>query len=222
MAPPGSNAEAAVVLGRQIAAEMDHRDTLSVWMAQRIGELIERYERSDGADRDQVGAMCTSEILDLWSNRGGFPRSPRPMESFDSLYRALDRLDPASDQTFYGLPRFSEGRPDGDPSGVILDIALQIEERVRHVVQLLVAEVADIAVTKEANWIAAADAFVGDAESNFRHSRLFESLLATESDQPASSRMRALKKYSGDLIALLTLVTRIDEGERETEQPEDD
>jgi hypothetical protein len=91
-------------LGKQLVAQLsvhDHTDTFSRWVAHYIAEQIVAVEKSTGQERAAAETRCFEAILALWSHRSKLPDGLRPLEGFESILRALARLDPDEPRSMY-------------------------------------------------------------------------------------------------------------------------
>jgi hypothetical protein len=112
-------------------------DTLARWMAHYIAEQMEIAENATGDDKIRAEQHCFETILKLWGHRSSLPNGRRPFESFEPIFRALERLDPENKQPYYFnniIGNTSE--PDKtykDPASVKqwLDVASGIDRVVR-------------------------------------------------------------------------------------------
>jgi hypothetical protein len=112
-------------------------DTLARWMAHYIAEQITIVESTTGDDKIKAEQQCFETILKLWQHRSSLPIERRPFESFDPIFRALERLDPENPNPyFYSNPksRSSESDDSGKDSNEVqqwLDVARGIDQAVR-------------------------------------------------------------------------------------------
>lgn len=138
---------------------MDHNDTLGRWMSHYIADLVQRVKSAEGIERERLQSECAGEILRLWKHRQSLRSSNRPLSSYDSIFRALARLDPhRSPWDFWGY--FDEDRAtnaNGDGIDDFLKAALAIEVQARDVVRELILCAADAAANKESKWIELAE-----------------------------------------------------------------
>jgi len=91
-------------LGKKLAdkfSSYEEGDTISQWMSHYIAELIVEAETAKGNKRVAIQGKCFNAILDLWRHQSQFPRGSRPVESFESIFRALESLDPENKSSRY-------------------------------------------------------------------------------------------------------------------------
>jgi len=117
-------------------------------MAHYIAEQIEIAEQSEGIEKKEAEQRCFETILDLWKHRSTFPNGTRPLESFEPILRALNRLDPENDRHYFFEDRDNgfEGVPDEVKKW--LDVAKGIDEAARVWLKY-VFEQASLAATDE-------------------------------------------------------------------------
>jgi hypothetical protein len=112
-------------------------DTLSRWMAHYVAELMTIAENATGDDRIEAERHCFETILKLWQHRSSLPNGRRPYESFESIFRALERLDPENKQPYY-FNNTNENSLEPDKTTKVtesvqqwLDVAWDIDQIVR-------------------------------------------------------------------------------------------
>lgn len=133
-------------------------------MAHHIAEMITRLDDVSAAERPALERECAHEIQQLWTLRRHYPTTPRPMESFEAIYRTLERLSPDQPQWSY-FNHFGDDPPQGSDQNIeLLKAARELETAARDVARTLVVEAAAIAETREAKWIEAAS-HIEDEES---------------------------------------------------------
>lgn len=99
-------------LGKALVEELGLNpgvDTLARWMAHYIAEQIVVAENTTGNDKIIAEQRCFETILKVWEHRASLPHGRRPFESFEPIFRALERLDPENSvPLYYSQPRSSE------------------------------------------------------------------------------------------------------------------
>jgi hypothetical protein len=96
--------ERIINLGKALVEELDLEDsvdTLARWMAHYVAEQIVTAENTTGDEKFHAEQHCFETILKLWQHRSSLPTGHRPFENFESIFRALERLDPESSRPFY-------------------------------------------------------------------------------------------------------------------------
>jgi hypothetical protein len=154
-------------------------------MSHYIADLIKRAEAAESLERDNLERECAGEILRLWNQRHNFHNPERPLASFDSIYRALDRLDPENSRWSYFRIFGGNDAPtaaDVEING-LLSAALEIDEAARDAVRELIVGALGMASQREAKWLDLARKIRDD-----------------ESDVLRSLR-RLHRAYSGDAVA---------------------
>lgn len=142
----------AINLGKMLIQELgDEPDcnTISRWMAQYIAEQIAIFETADGNAKVIAGQKCYETVLKLWKQRSSLPNGHRPYESFEPIFRALDRLDPESETPFYfNRPNFYrkdafEGESECDAVQQWVDVALGLDQTARILVNFAFKQAAN-------------------------------------------------------------------------------
>lgn len=92
-------------LGKLLVNELDltnSTDTLSRWMAHYLAEKITQQESlPSGEERNEVEKICFESILKLWEHRWLLPPGSRPFESFESILKVLERINPENEDSFF-------------------------------------------------------------------------------------------------------------------------
>ncbi|WP_157430492.1 hypothetical protein [Actinomadura macra] len=149
------NFERTLELGKEIANDLSDSDVLGRWMAHHIGALIVQAENATGAEANGIRREAMTAILALWNHRSVFSSPTQPLDTFEPVFRALERLsEPQDPWSFYRM--FQPGREPSEDDMVgapLLRIALELEETVRSVTREIVAFAAQEAADKEAKWL---------------------------------------------------------------------
>ena len=86
-------------LGRHLVRELrlkDRGDTLGLWMAQHIADLIKTAEKEKSAvKRKRAQKEATETILKIWEHRESLPSYAYPLARYEDLFKVLDRLLPS-------------------------------------------------------------------------------------------------------------------------------
>lgn len=196
----GLNFDRILELGKELAGHLQANDTLGRWMAHYIAELMERCE-SATTDRDARAAECADAILKLWAHRSGAPFARTPMQSFEAIYRGLERLDPES-SPFYGYGIEPVEDADSNVSDLVR-IALGLQTQVRDMVRDLFAEAAATASDQEADWVRVAGDLANDDESVFRRSMIGRLLEGSYDEPTAQTRIGSVVESARTLGATL-------------------
>jgi hypothetical protein len=134
-------------------------------MAHYIAEQIAAAESAGESDREAKEQAAAASILALWQHRAGLP-GDRPMHAFERVFQALDRLaEPPAPWRFYrAFPEGAEPGPEDVISSTLLRLALDVEDSAREIVRALVAEAADVALDREAQWVRLSENLADDQE----------------------------------------------------------
>jgi hypothetical protein len=77
-------------------------DTFSKWMAHYIAEKMTLAEQApSGEDKKEAEKECFDTILTLWKHRWSLPSGVRPLEEFEPILKALERLNPEEQEPFF-------------------------------------------------------------------------------------------------------------------------
>ena len=95
-------------LGKLLVREtmvQNYEDTLTVWMAHYLAELIARAEREgDSPAGRQAKSEASSLVLKLWEHRAELSGRANPMKQFEDAVKQLNTMD--ADGFFsYGTPK---------------------------------------------------------------------------------------------------------------------
>ena len=125
-------------LGKALVKELGLEpggDTLSRWMAHYIAEQLAISKKAKGDAKSNAEQQCFETILKLWQHRSHLPAGMRPFESFDPIFRSLERLDPENATPyFYARKNYSErvaSEENSDDVQKWLDIAQGIDQAAR-------------------------------------------------------------------------------------------
>lgn len=125
-------------LGKALVKELGLEpggDTLSRWMAHYIAEQIVIAKKAKGDAKSNAEQRCFETILKLWQHRSHLPAGKRPFESFDPIFRALERLDPENSTPYFYARQNSSGgvtsEENSDDVQKWLDVAQGIDQAAR-------------------------------------------------------------------------------------------
>lgn len=96
--------EQIINLGKALVKELGLErgvDTLARWMAHYIAEQITIAGNATGKDKVKAEEHCFETILKLWQHRSFYPKEKQPFESFEPIFRALERLDPENKHSYF-------------------------------------------------------------------------------------------------------------------------
>lgn len=138
-------------LGKLIVSELDldsDNDITAKWVAHYIAEQIESIEKTEAKAGDKEA--CFRSILKLWEHRYCLPEKMRPFERFEPVFSGLSRLDEESQTPFVRVLRpFKDKKEDDidEQAKSWIDLALEVDQGTRVVVNELLSIAAEEAVT---------------------------------------------------------------------------
>jgi hypothetical protein len=144
-------------LGKALVQELGLEpgvDTLARWMAHYVAEQMELAKSAAGDAKREAEQRCFETILTLWDHQSSWPSGRRPFESFESILRTLERLDPENRNTFFyrspvfPSPESGDTGESGDEVQQWLALALQIDEAARVLIEFVFQQAA-LAATNE-------------------------------------------------------------------------
>lgn len=133
-------------------------DIFSRWIAFYIAEQMTIAKKAKGKNKAEAEQKCFEAILKLWEHRSHLPVGVRPFKNFDSIFRALERLDPEnSTPYFYSHPHSSDkDNSDEIADGVQewIDIARGIDQAARVWLEYIFQQAALSAADEETiSWL---------------------------------------------------------------------
>lgn len=168
--------DSVLKLGEKIVEELGLNqtvDTLGRWMAHYIAEKIEDVETAT-EDRAKKMSVCADAILKLWSHRSEFPNGKRPLEDFEPIFRAFQSLDPDDTTPRYFRQARSAVSGEGETSETKrwLDVASELDFTARILIRYCLAVAVKGAVNKSREWLALAEAAIGEDDVDVRIARV--------------------------------------------------
>ena len=165
--------DSVLALGRKIVDELgldQSADTLGRWMAHYLAEKMEDAEAATGEAREQKMSECSDTILKLWAHRSELPNGKRPFEEFEPVFRALRSLNPDDTTPRYFREVRSEVDQDdeNDLTRQWLGLAAELDYTARNLIRYCLAIAARGAVDKSRDWVALAEALVGEEDIDIR------------------------------------------------------
>ncbi|MDF6066089.1 hypothetical protein H8R03_29630 [Streptomyces sp. JH010] len=181
--------ERTLELGKEVAAGLAEHDVLGRWMAHHIGDLIIRAETTPAADTDAIRRETATAVLALWNQRATLPMPNPPLNAFEPVFKALERLsEPQDPWGFYRMfPRGHEPDQDDMVAVPLLRNALVLEDAVHRLVREIVVLAAREAADKEAKWLKLSEHLEEDEQRAARDAVL--------------ELARTLAMYTGDAVA---------------------
>ena len=138
--------ERIITLGKALIEELSLEpgvDTLSKWMAHYVAEQIVATENVSEEAKSEAERQCFETVLKMWQHRSTMPSRQRPFEKFEPIFRALDRLDPENDNSFYFQLPYSSSTESADaPESIAanvqnwIDIALAVDRAARVLIDV--------------------------------------------------------------------------------------
>lgn len=153
--------EQVIRLGKVLVEELELNpgvDTLARWMAHYVAEQMTIAEESSGDEKRIAEEHCFETILNLWQHRSVFPKGYKPFERFESIFNALDRLNPDSPQSYYYFRNnSSEGNEEDESSNEVLqlvEMANRMDRSARIIIEYFFQQAALLANDeKTTNWV---------------------------------------------------------------------
>jgi hypothetical protein len=148
-----------------LAIQFDDHDTIGQWMAHHLAELVQAAH-DDAATTIEQRQQIIETILNIWSHRSDYPR-PAPLEEFDSILAALDRLGDDSPWRFSRLFGLATKTPELSTCGLpLVTTAAELERLTRETLLSLIWLAAQEAKEKNQDWLEVADKIVSNLESD--------------------------------------------------------
>ncbi len=148
-----------------LAAHFDDHDIVGQWMAHHLAELVQAAQDDATATIEQRQQIIET-ILKVWSHRSDYPR-PAPLEEFDSVVAALDRLGDDSPWRFSRLFDPATITPEPSTSGLpLIATAAELERLTRETLLRLIWLAAQDAKERNQDWLEVADKVASNLESD--------------------------------------------------------
>jgi hypothetical protein len=148
-----------------LAAHFDDHDIVGQWMAHHLAELVQAAQDDTTATVEQRQQIIET-ILTVWSHRSDYPR-PAPLQEFDSIIAALDRLGDDSPWRFSRLFDPAKRSPEPSASGLpLVATAVELERLTRETLLRLIWVAAQDAKEKNQDWLEVADKVASNLESD--------------------------------------------------------
>lgn len=149
--------EQAINLGKALVDELgldQSTNTLGRWMVLYIAERITAAENATGQEKSRVEKECFEAVLKLWQHRAFLPNGHRPFKNFEPIFRALERLDPDSERTYFFDDPYEKapGRKTDEVSQGIrqwIDVAFGIDRVARIWIDYVLKQAANCAADKK-------------------------------------------------------------------------
>ena len=121
-----------------LAAHFDDHDIIGQWMVHHLAELI-RAAQDDATATVEQRQQIIETILKVWSHRSDYPR-PAPLEEFDSVLAALDRLGDDSPWRFSRLFDPATKPPEPSTGVPLVATAAELERLTRETMLRLILQ----------------------------------------------------------------------------------
>jgi serine/threonine protein kinase len=118
-------------------------------MAHYIAEQITTAENSTGKEKSEAELRCFDTILKIWQHRAFLPSGRRPFEGFESIFHALEKLDPDNRQPYsFSFPPTESSVPDHTSESITddaqkwINLALGIDRTARVLIEYALKQAA--------------------------------------------------------------------------------
>ncbi|WMT40489.1 hypothetical protein RE628_25410 [Paenibacillus sp. D2_2] len=173
-------------LGKKLVKELNLDpgvNTLARWMAHYIAEQMEFAQNAVGEIKDEAEKRCFESILKLWEQHSDLPDGIKPFQNFDSIFRAIERLDPDNDEFYFFLnSRRKEGKDEliGDVQRW-LQMAEDIDQVARVWLEYVFKQAALSAVDDNTEeWLELSEGFSQAGDASFWSHYFYEEKSETE------------------------------------------
>lgn len=142
-----------VKLGERLVEKLEsdqHGDLLSKWMAHHIARLMKEAETASDSEKKTAERDCADAIMKLWSHRAFIWREDRPFQSFDPIFRTIERI--ADDNSYFYFQK-----QETNERNSWLDLAEAVDRVARSIISFSLAVAAEQSSTKETDWIKLAE-----------------------------------------------------------------
>lgn len=150
----GPSTEAALNLGRVLAAQLEDYDLTGQWVAHHLAELVAAADDDDATTVEQRIAIIDT-IRRLWASRRSFP-GPVPASEFDNVFAALEGLGNTSRWAYSKLNEYAEKLSAPEAKDLpLVRTAAELERLNREAVLTLLSLAVHNAEEKSAGWMQA-------------------------------------------------------------------
>lgn len=196
-----------IKLGKEIVKELGLDpgvDTLARWMAHYIAEHIENAENAEFEDEKiEIRQRCFEIILELWQHRGVFPSGNRPFENFESIFRALEELDPENKKNYYF--NFNNRYVSVDPNvKQWVDLAHDIDYVARTLLEQVFKEAVLCAKDKKTrDWLNHSIGYEDEVTTIRLINRSVDSNTKKQIIKSRIEKIKSINKFNRQLISIL-------------------
>lgn len=141
--------ERVISLGKKLvnSFKKNDPDEITIWMIHYIAEQIELAKNTNS---DEVKNKCFDTILKLWESQA-FPRGTKPFKNFESVFKALESLNPENANARYFISQVMDEMVGKDlkvPTAW-LQIAKKTDESARVLISFFLKQAVNEAVDEE-------------------------------------------------------------------------
>lgn len=218
MTEPSTRYAAIIELGKKLVDELklnNSVDTLGRWMAHHITELLYDAEHSpDETVRAAKHAELRNNIWAFWVHRYELPIGTKALQESEPILRALQSLDPESEQPRYFSPSLMRIDTNKEPDEVKkwLSIANHIDDTAKILIDYCLSLAVENAIDKSKEWVELAQQAGLDEDIDMIELRIFKLIgNRSKADDPTVVERRILEKRQKKLAAFLSLASQLDE-----------
>jgi hypothetical protein len=213
----GATAAGVLELGRLLASELEHTDTLGRWIAHYLAERMSGLQQKTESERAIAEAEVVDLILRLWALRRQLPGGRLPLAEVDEVEAAIARLAPGRRPWAY----FGAFAADTEPSkaateaSTTLKAALLVDRLAGDLVHGLIGRAAALAEGDEAAWVTQAEQIGDETLRRVRRVRVDhdDSEDATES-QDWNSKVKTRATALSSVVEALVVALEAEGSER--------
>lgn len=206
----GATTTALLELGKRLASELEHTDTLGRWIAHYLAERLSSLQQKTESERAIAETEVADLILRLWALRRQLPGGRLPLAEVDEVEAAIARLAPGRRPWAY----FGAFSADTEPSAgetetsTTLKAALLVDRLAGDLVHGLLGRAAALAEGDEAAWITQAEQIGDEALRTVRRVRFIDDDSEDATEGPdwnieVRTRATALSSVVSALVAAL-------------------
>lgn len=170
-------------------------DTLGSWMAHRLAELLKRAENVSGKEKEALQRECADLIIKLWTCRSSLPTAHRPLQSFESIMRAIECLR-GDTPTYFRDFRSERDKRASEGIEKWLDIAIKVDSIARELVESCIQFAVINAVNEEREWLMTGLKFSSDNDLDAKVVvKLLEQYQTEQKESKTSPEELATKRF---------------------------
>lgn len=149
----GPSTEAALNLGRLLAAQLEDYDLTGQWVAHHLAELVAAADDKATTVEQRIAIIDT--IRRLWASRRSFP-GPVPAREFDNVLAALEGLGNTSRWAYSKLSEYAEELSEPEAKDLpLVRTAAELERLNREAVLTLLSLAFHNAEETSSGWMQA-------------------------------------------------------------------